>query len=70
MGNLEGAEVNEELKKKQRAAITTKYQKNHTRAYTIRCHNDNEQDMIAYLDSQENISKTIKGAIREKMDQW
>lgn len=47
---------------------TTKYIKNHMRSFTIRFHNEREADEIAWLESQENVTATLKRLIREEMD--
>ena len=49
------------------AKATTKYIKNHMRSFTVRFNNEREADEIAWLESQENVTATIKRLIREEM---
>lgn len=43
---------------------TTKYIKDHTRQYVIRCNKKTDADLIAKLDAQDNITQYIKDLIR------
>lgn len=43
----------------------TKYVKNHTKRYTIQCHNEYDKDIIQWLTTKENYAQYIKALIRE-----
>lgn len=46
---------------------TTKYIKEHTRSYTIRCNNETEADVIEFLNGKDNVTAYIKDLIRRDM---
>lgn len=45
----------------------TKYVKNHTKRFTIQCHNEYDKDIIEWLATKDNYTKYIKSLIREDM---
>lgn len=46
---------------------TTNYIKNHTRRFTIQCHNEKDADVITYLESCGNVNALVKRLIREEI---
>lgn len=46
---------------------TVKYIKEKQRSFTFRCHNKNDADLIAFLESKENVSGYIKDLVRREM---
>lgn len=48
-----------------RYAAQERYRKKTLRQYALRAHKEYDADIIAYLDSQENITGTLKRLIRE-----
>ena len=46
---------------------TTKYIKEHTRSYTIRCNNETDADIIEFLGAKDNVTAYIKGLIKREI---
>ncbi len=46
---------------------STKYIRNHTRQFVVRCNNVKDADVIEYLESSGNITEEIKRLVREEI---
>lgn len=46
---------------------TTKYIKEHTRTYVMRCNIEKDADLIAHLSEQPNVAGYLKRLVREDM---
>ena len=53
---------------KAQTKAVTEYIKRHMRQYVIRFQNEQEADMIAWLDASGNVTQTIKRLIRAEME--
>lgn len=54
---------------KAQSRATTQYIKQHMRQYVVRFQNEQEADMIAWLDASGNVTQTIKRLVRAEMEQ-
>lgn len=48
-------------------AATVKYIKEKQRSFTFRCHKKNDADLIAFLESKDNVGGYIKDLVRKEM---
>lgn len=46
---------------------TTQYIKRHLKTYVMRCHKENDADIIDYLESCGNVAGTLKRLVREEI---
>lgn len=46
---------------------TTNYIKRHMRQFVVRCNNEKDADVIAYLEGCKNVTAEVKRLIREEM---
>lgn len=56
-----------EATKKSQSLATTKYIKNHQRRFTISFHNDNDAEIIAWLEGKENVKRYIAELVEKDM---
>ncbi len=49
-------------------AATAKYVKNRMRQFIVRCNNEKDADVIAYLEGCDNITEEVKRLVRDKLN--
>ncbi len=58
------------MKKTSQAQIDAvkRYDEKNSRVYSLKLNRKNDSEMIEFLDKQETVSKTIKAAVQQYMD--